>query len=97
MERIEPKHALSATDLSNFVGCRHRVALNLAAAPGRLEDSTWVDPMVSALRERGREQERLYLDSLVDRGVLIFPRHRGHIAKRLCPSSRTQPVNGSRA
>lgn len=72
MDRNESKPPLSASDLSSSLGCRHRVALNLAVAQGQIDDPTWVDPMLSALQERGREQERRYLDSLVDQGIFVL-------------------------
>jgi uncharacterized protein len=84
MEKNESNIELSATDLLNFVGCRHRAALNLADAQGQVEKPTWVDPIVRVLQERGREHERRYLDSLVDDGLLVLD-----LSQRLAASEKT--------
>ena len=55
---------LSPSDLSGFLGCRHRTGLDLAVAMGRLPRPAWSDPVAQALRDRGAEHERAYVDSL---------------------------------
>jgi len=55
---------LSATDLSNFLGCRHRTALDMGVAQGAREGPrTFVDPLLQILFDRGNEHERLYVES----------------------------------
>jgi len=49
---------LSASDLSGSLSCTHLTALDLAVAKGLRKPSTWVDPSVIALRERGLDHER---------------------------------------
>src|SRR4051812_33228020 len=56
---------LSATDLSNFLNCRHRTALELGEARGKRQRPVWADPLLEALFARGLEHERNYL-SLLD-------------------------------
>src|SRR5262245_31715933 len=63
---------LSATDLSTFLSCRHRTALDLAVALGEHEKPTWVDPFTEVLRERGQAHERRYIESLRARGLAIL-------------------------
>jgi predicted RecB family nuclease len=57
---------LSPSDLSGFLGCRHRTGLDLAVAHRALMKPVWNDPMVQALRERGAEHEQAYVTSLRD-------------------------------
>jgi predicted RecB family nuclease len=63
-ERLE----LSATDVSNFLGCRHRIGLELAAAAGTLRKPKFDDPLLEALFARGLEHERRYVESLAAGG-----------------------------
>ncbi|MEP6491839.1 MAG: TM0106 family RecB-like putative nuclease [bacterium] len=55
---------LSATDLSNFLGCRHRTALDMAVAHGERQRSFHHDPLLELLWQRGLEHERRFVDSL---------------------------------
>ncbi len=71
MKAVGDTLVLSATDLSIFLGCRHRTALDLAVALGEREKPTWVDPFAEVLRERGREHERKYVESLRASGLTV--------------------------
>jgi predicted RecB family nuclease len=55
---------LSATDLSNFLSCRHRTALEMAEVHGRLRRPRWDDPLLEILFKRGLEHEKAYVESL---------------------------------
>jgi uncharacterized protein len=55
---------LSATDLSNHLGCVHLSQLDLAVAEGRARRPHRNDPIVELLAERGREHEAAYLRHL---------------------------------
>ncbi len=57
---------LSASDLSNHLGCRHVTALNHAVAEGWLERPSWRDPALAVLEQRGFTHERNYLKYLSD-------------------------------
>jgi predicted RecB family nuclease len=59
---------LSATDLSNFLACRHRTGLELAAAAGSLKRPRFADPQLEALFARGLAFEREYVASLAAHG-----------------------------
>ncbi len=56
--------SLSATDLSNFLNCRHRKALELGEARGKQQRPQFNDPVLEALLARGLEHERHYVASL---------------------------------
>jgi uncharacterized protein len=60
---------LSPSDLSSFVGCRHRAGLDLAVAQGLLPKPSWFDLSAQSLRDRGAEHERQYVDSLKALGL----------------------------
>ena len=70
---------LSATDLSQFLGCRHRTALDLAVAHGQREAPTWVDPIMLVLQQRGLDHERGYANALRAEGLVVveFAEHGG--------------------
>lgn len=59
---------LSATDLSHFLNCRHRTALELGEARGRQKRPQFNDPVLEALLARGLEHERQYVASLDNGG-----------------------------
>lgn len=63
---------LSASDLSNHLGCRHLTALDQAVAEGRLEGPSWRDPALAVLEQRGFTHEKNYLGYLSDvRGLTV--------------------------
>lgn len=56
---------LSATDLSNFLGCKHRTALDMAVAIGaRKRPEKSDDPLLQLLFDRGLDHEKQYVDWL---------------------------------
>jgi predicted RecB family nuclease len=63
---------LSASDLSWFLGCRHRTALDMAAARGERTAPNWIDPVLALLRERGFDHERRFADSLRSSGLTVI-------------------------
>lgn len=71
MRAIGTTIEISASDLSQFLGCRHRTALDLAVARSMLTEPSWVDPMVAVLQQRGLEHERRYADSLRNQGLKV--------------------------
>jgi predicted RecB family nuclease len=61
MRRDAGSLVLSATDLSNFLNCRHRTALEMGEALGKRQRPAWTDPLLEALFARGLEHERNYV------------------------------------
>lgn len=71
MHRADRTLLLSATDLSNFLGCRHRTALDLAVADD-LRERPWAhNPLLKILKQRGIEHEQRYVASLRAFGLAI--------------------------
>lgn len=64
MRLNEHSLVLSATDLAQFLYCRHATALDMAAAFGARARPHWEDPLREILWQRGRDHERRYVDSL---------------------------------
>src|SRR6478672_4803136 len=50
-----------ATDLTNFIGCRHLTVLERLAAHKRAKRPFFDDPMLEILRERGLAHEQEYV------------------------------------
>src|SRR6184192_3049288 len=71
MRRDAGSLILSASDLSNFLNCRHRTALELGEARGKRRRPAWTDPLLEALFARGLEHERNYLSRLDSAGKRI--------------------------
>ena len=71
---------LSATDLANFLGCRHRTALEMESAAGLRQRPHFDDPLLELLFKRGDDHEKVYVASLetVGRSVVDL----SHIMKR---------------
>ncbi len=59
---------LSATDLANHLACHHLTALDVAAARHELKPPSWHSPVRDAIRERGLEHEKSYLEQLESQG-----------------------------
>ena len=60
------KQIFYATDLTNFIGCRHLTALDRLAAHRLAKRPFFDDPMVEILRQRGLDHERAYIQSLAE-------------------------------
>ena len=69
MRITDSAFVLSATDLSNFLSCRHRTALEMAEAHGKRRRPKWDDPLLELLFKRGLEHERAYVESLHAAGL----------------------------
>jgi uncharacterized protein len=72
MRRDAGKLILSASDLSNFLNCRHRSALEMGEAFGKRRRPAWTDPLLEALFARGLEHERSYVSTLGAAGKRII-------------------------
>ena len=71
MRNISDQIVLSATDLSNFLNCRHRTALELGEAYGKRTRPYFHDPVLEALFARGLEHEHQYVETLEGAGRRI--------------------------
>ena len=62
---------ISPTDLSGFLACHHKTALDMAVARGLREAPKWNDPAVAILQKRGQDHERRYSAELASHGLNI--------------------------
>jgi len=60
-----------ATDLTNFLGCRHLTSLERLATHKLAKRPFYNDPMLEILRERGLEHERAYVGHLRRSGTRV--------------------------
>jgi uncharacterized protein len=72
MKAQERGLSLSATDLSNFLACRHRIGLEMAAAAGKIRKRRFNDPQLEALFRRGLEHERAHVEALGSDGRSVI-------------------------
>ena len=61
----------SASDLVNFLGCKHLTELDRKQTLGEIEKPDWYDPAVALLQQKGQEHESAYLNALIAKGCTI--------------------------
>jgi uncharacterized protein len=71
MRQVGSELTLSATDLANFLGCRHRTGLDKAAALGKRQRPHREDPLLDLLKQRGEAHEAAYVASLQRDGLRV--------------------------
>ena len=64
MQRLDGRLIFSATDLSNFLACRHLTLLSRRTALGGPRPRRFDDPGLEVLQQRGLEHEQAYLAHL---------------------------------
>ncbi|HYD72170.1 MAG TPA: TM0106 family RecB-like putative nuclease, partial [Candidatus Binatia bacterium] len=72
MQQEGSSYRLSATDLVGHLGCRRLTQLSRALADGAIKPPPiYKDPLLDALRERGRRHERAYVEHCAQRGARV--------------------------
>ena len=71
MKFLSNRIHLSATDLSNHLGCRHLTELNRQLALGKIAKPSWSDPALAVLARRGDEHEVAYVKFLQSQGLSV--------------------------
>ena len=71
MHKTDKGLLLAPTDLGNFLGCRHRSGLDLAAEEGASKPPFRASPVLEDLQKKGIEHEKAYLRWLEARGLEI--------------------------
>ncbi len=71
MRLLDQLLILSASDLANHLGCRHRTQLDLRAARRELAVPHWNDPSLETLQKLGADHERRYVESLEAQGLSV--------------------------
>ncbi len=62
---------LSASDLANHVGCRHLSYLDLCVVRGEMEPPSYTDITLEALKSRGLQHEKAYVEHLRGQGLSV--------------------------
>jgi predicted RecB family nuclease len=68
MKQFDARLVLAATDLSNFLACRRKIALDLSVVRGERERPELTDPLLEILQQRGAEHEARFVDGERGRG-----------------------------
>lgn len=71
MRITDDRLRLSASDLANFLGCRHQTYLDLRVARGEFKAPSYTDPALETLKLRGLEHERAYVEHLRGQGLSV--------------------------
>ncbi len=71
MRILDDQLVLSPSDLANFLTCRHRAGLDLAAARKVFDKPRYEDPYAAMLSQHGQDHEQAYVESLRARGLAI--------------------------
>jgi uncharacterized protein len=97
MLAIGKRVILSATDLNNYLGCRHATFLDLSALTGGCKADDKPDPQAELLARKGLEHEARYLEKLrsEDKDVVAIERH-GALGERVA-ATRAAMKDGVRA
>jgi predicted RecB family nuclease len=75
MKVVADSIRLSATDLANYLGCRHLTELDRAVARGKLSKPDWFDPSLAILAKRGAQHEAEYVEFLRAKGLSVVALH----------------------
>jgi uncharacterized protein len=75
MKVVADSIRLSATDLANYLGCRHLTELDRAVATGKLSKPDWFDPSQAILAKRGAQHEAEYVEFLRAKGLSVVALH----------------------
>ncbi len=62
----------SASDLVNYLGCRHLTELDRNVALGKIHPPEWYNPTLELLRKKGIEHEQNYVDHLKSQGLEVM-------------------------
>lgn len=63
---------LSATDLVNFLGCKHLTELDRSLFLGEISAPDFYDPAHELLKQKGLEHEKAYEQSLIKQGYSVY-------------------------
>ncbi|MEP5106687.1 MAG: hypothetical protein ABJQ84_18835, partial [Ekhidna sp.] len=72
MKLINDQLFLSATDLVNFLGCKHLTELDRSLSSGEKSAPDFYDPTHELLKQKGLEHEKAYEQSLVNQGYSVY-------------------------
>ncbi len=68
MKKTNQSIQYSASDLVNFLGCKHLTELDRQTALGTIDPPDWSNPTLALLQQKGLEHERAYIEHLKSQG-----------------------------
>ncbi|RPI43601.1 MAG: TM0106 family RecB-like putative nuclease, partial [Bacteroidetes bacterium] len=71
MKLINHSLRYSASDLINYLGCRHLTELDRKSAMGEIGQPGWVNPSLALIQQKGLEHERAYVGHLKSLGLKV--------------------------
>jgi uncharacterized protein len=89
---VDGRMRIAASDVANFVTCRHLTRLNTAVAHQLVRAPMLYDVGAQALEERGREHEAQILDNFRSRGWEVFDARTGDGVKESGASATTSAI-----
>jgi len=72
MKLSNNRFQLAATDLSNYLSCKHLTQLDRQVAEGKAKRPFWKDPSLEVLIQRGQEHEEAYKQHLQHKGKMCI-------------------------
>jgi len=72
MRLIKETLRYSASDLVNFLGCKHCTELDRQTALGIKHPPEWHNPTLAILQQKGLEHERAYVEHLKSQGLSVW-------------------------
>ena len=72
MKLVDTELQLSASDLVNFLGCKHLTELDRSEKLGEIDSPDFFDPSRELLKQKGIEHEIAYERALVGQGKSLF-------------------------
>ena len=71
MKKINQTIHYSASDLVNYLGCRHLTELDRQAAHGIIDPPDWINPALALIQQKGIEHENAYVSNLKSKGYSV--------------------------
>ena len=71
MRKINDTIQNSATDLVNYLGCKHLTELDRQTVLGIINPPDWINPALALIQQKGIEHERAYVAHLKSEGLNI--------------------------
>ena len=72
MQIVKGSFKFSASDLTNFVGCKHLTNLEWEVALGKRKRLDWNQPALAVLHKKGLEHESNYVEHLKSEGLSVM-------------------------
>lgn len=71
MRKIQSTIQYSASDLVNYLGCKHLTQLDYLNILGEIAPPDWKSPSLELLQEKGQEHESAYVERLKEQGMSV--------------------------